>query len=44
MDLLVNVDVDDLHEAVRFYGEAFGLTGSHIATAVMRALDARGVR
>ena len=26
MDLLVNVDVDDLHEAVRFYGEAFGLT------------------
>jgi predicted enzyme related to lactoylglutathione lyase len=26
MDLLVNVDVDDLDAAVRFYGAAFGLT------------------
>ena len=25
MDLLVNVDVNDLEEAVRFYGAAFGL-------------------
>lgn len=25
MDLLVNVDVDDLERAVRFYGTAFGL-------------------
>lgn len=25
MDLLVNVDVDDLDKAVRFYGTAFGL-------------------
>jgi predicted enzyme related to lactoylglutathione lyase len=25
MDLLVNLDVDDLDAAVRFYGEAFGL-------------------
>src|SRR5688572_26669139 len=24
-DLLVNIDVDDLDKAVRFYGEAFGL-------------------
>jgi len=26
MDLLVNLDVDDLEKAVRFYGSAFGLT------------------
>ena len=26
MDLLVNVDVDDLDAATRFYGDAFGLT------------------
>jgi predicted enzyme related to lactoylglutathione lyase len=25
MDLLVNIDVDDLEKAVRFYGNAFGL-------------------
>jgi predicted enzyme related to lactoylglutathione lyase len=25
MDLLVNIDVDDLEKAVRFYGTAFGL-------------------
>jgi len=25
MDLLVNLDVDDLEKAVRFYGSAFGL-------------------
>lgn len=25
MDLLVNIDVDDLEKAVRFYGAAFGL-------------------
>lgn len=25
MDLLVNIDVDDLHKAVDFYGAAFGL-------------------
>ncbi|MFD2838397.1 VOC family protein [Azotobacter vinelandii] len=26
MDLLVNIDVDDLEKAVRFYGTAFGLS------------------
>lgn len=26
MDLLVNVDVDDIEAAIRFYGGAFGLT------------------
>lgn len=26
MNLLVNLDVDDLEEAIRFYGSAFGLT------------------
>jgi predicted enzyme related to lactoylglutathione lyase len=26
LDLLVNIDVDDLDAAIRFYGEAFGLT------------------
>ncbi|TMA82133.1 MAG: VOC family protein, partial [Deltaproteobacteria bacterium] len=29
MDFLVNLDVDDLEKAARFYGSAFGLKVGH---------------